>query len=126
MSEGYVDLALSPSEVEETQAPLAAEAPKYPYGTSISLDEKILEKMDVDRSDWAVGDIFHLHALAKVTSISEHENQDGGKCCVTLQIIALKGESEDAEDKEDEDGEPYHRDKDTGPHLEQYGYSRHE
>lgn len=105
--DGYIDLSLSAEEVEErykVNTPLAEE-PKYPYGTSLSLDESILEKMGVDHSDWSVGDIFHLHALAKVTSVSEHENQDGSKCCVTLQIIALKGESEDEEDQEDESGE---------------------
>ena len=58
--DGYTDLALSPEEVEErykVATPLAEE-PKYPYGTSLSLDESILEKMGVDHSDWAVGDML--------------------------------------------------------------------
>jgi hypothetical protein len=118
--DGFVDLALTPEEMEarsSLEMPLA-DIPKYPYGTSISLDENVLEKMEIDHEDWSMGDIFHLHALAKVTAISEHENQEGNKCCITLQIIALKGESEDEEDKKSfpEDAEPS---------LEKYGYSRY-
>ncbi len=114
--EGYVDLALTKDEAEERNTIAPLEAPKYPYGTTLSLDEKILEKMEVDHSDWKVGDIFHIHALAKVTGIHENETQEGEKCCVNLQLIAIKGESEDAEDEEDEHGEPS---------LEKHGYHRY-
>lgn len=128
--DGYVDLALSAEEIEEqhiVSTPLA-DVPKYPYGTSISLDEKVLEKMGVDYSDWKVGDIFHIHAMAKVTSISEHESQDGEKCCVSMQLIAIKGESEDAEDEEDESEESgaYTKDEKRGPDLKNHGYLRYD
>lgn len=115
--DGYIDLALSPDEIQEQQianTPLA-EAPKYPYGTSITLDEKVLEKINVDYSDWKVGDIFSLDVLVKITSISENETQDSKRCCVNLQITALKGE-EDEEFLEEEESEPS---------LEAHGYLRY-
>lgn len=118
MTVQLVDVAYTADELEERQegAMPLADAPKYPYGLTINLDEKTLEKLKIDSSDWSVGDIFHLHALSKVTSISEHENTDGKCCSVSLQIIALGAESEDAEDEEEEESDPS---------LEKHGYLRY-
>lgn len=104
---GLIDMA---RDGEDAMAsPLMPEENKYPYGLQICLTQHELEKLGVDHSDWEVGATFHLHALAKVTSLSENETENNGKTCdVRLQITHLAGESEDAEneeyDQEFEDG----------------------
>lgn len=103
-----VDMALTPEEQEKrsTGMPMSVmgDAPKYPYGLSICLTQDELEKLDVDFGDWEVGDVFHLHALTEITSISQNETTDGKNCRVELQITRLSGEPEDAENEESEKG----------------------
>lgn len=82
--------------------PMAMDSAKYPYGLCISLTNKELEKLKVDHADWNVGDTFHLHALAKITSVSSREDDKGTDDRVELQIIALAGENEDEENVESE------------------------
>ena len=98
-------MAKSEEEISTQNSPLAtSDADKYPYGLRITLGSDELEKLNVDHSDWSVGETFHLHAFAKVTSISSNETEGGEKrCCVTLQITHLAGESEDEEDEEYDD-----------------------
>lgn len=100
--EGYVDLALTKDEVEEHQVsntPLV-DVPKYPYGTSFSLDESVLD--DIDHEGWKVDDIFHFHIMAKITGINSNEGQNGNRKCISFQMTAIKGENEDAEDEAEE------------------------
>jgi len=78
--------------------------PRYPYGLRISLTQDELEKMKLDTADAFVGGICHLHALGKITSISnnEVENQEGEAkqdCRIEIQIVALSIESEDEENE---------------------------
>ena len=114
MHGGLIDMARS-EKPEEVTAPLAACDNKYPYGLRINLTQEELEKLDVDHSDWNVGETFHLHAFAKIVSISQDEREGGEKCCnVSLQITHLQGESEDAED------EAY--DKEEDEPLAKHGY----
>ncbi len=102
---GYIDLALSQEDVEKQYASntVMAETPKYPYCTTFSLDERVLE--EIDHADWEVDDLFHFHIMAKITGINSNESADGKRKCVTFQITAIKGESESAEDSEDEEHE---------------------
>lgn len=131
MPEGYVDLAYSDDEIKERSgdnSPLA-EVPKYPYGLSISLDEKILEKINVDHSEWEVGDVFPVDVLLKVTGKNISENADGEKCCINMQITAIKGEEheEEQEEAEEESQESYTREGQTkNPALQKHGYLRYE
>lgn len=106
--EPMVDMANEPDEAEKDASPIvdASNEPKYPYGLAISLTEKELEKLGVDYTDWTVGDHFHLHALAKITSISLNQMQDGSCCRVGLQIVALSGENEEEENEDEEENEP--------------------
>ena len=97
-----VDMAKSPLEAVKDMMPSPDNASVYPYGLCIRLTQDELEKLDVDHADWQVGDIFHLHALGKVTSISSHEREGGNNCCVEIQLTHLSGESEDAENEEEE------------------------
>lgn len=104
MTVGMIDMAKSPDELAKEHTPLTmGEENKYPYGLKICLSQDELEKLDVDHSNWEVGATFHLHAFAKVTSISENETADGKKCRVEMQITHLApAESEDAENEEAE------------------------
>ncbi len=108
-----VDLALTEEEQEERNTSYAMPigmAPKYPYGLSICLDHDTLEKLKVDYEDWEVGDIFHLHCFAKLTSISTNETADGEENCrAELQIVSMAAESEDEENEEAEEHEPTHK-----------------
>lgn len=98
-----VSMELNPSEAKEAMACPSPALPLYPYGLCISLTQEELEKLDVDYSDWSVGDMFHLHALAKITNINQSETTEGNRCRVEMQIIALTGEDEDEENEEYEE-----------------------
>ena len=119
MSYGFqsmVDMAKSPEEIKEDMPSTVAmpgkssgpKVPVYPYGLCISLTENELEKMGMDAADLPeVGDMIHLMAMAKVTSVSQNESvdKDGGKtqCCrIELQITHLATENENEEDARDE------------------------
>lgn len=85
---------------QKADAPCEMSTPRYPWGLCITLTQDELTKLGVDESDWEVDDTFHLHALAKITSISKNATMDGEQCCVSMQIIALAGEDEDSENEE--------------------------
>lgn len=99
------DMELEDEEVLDCPAPADCERAKYPYGLRISLTEKELEKLDIDPDEAFVGGICHLHALAKITSVSKNETQDADgdpheNCRIELQICAMAVESEDEENDE--------------------------
>lgn len=115
MKTGLTDMAKSPEKAMETATPVSVgEQDKYPWGLRITLTHEELEKLGVDKSDWEVGDTFHLQAFAKITGISENQKEGGeSDCCVSLQITHLAGpENEEEEGEESEDD------------LEEHGYSR--
>lgn len=99
-----VDMSISPEEAKENMfipGDISKE-PRYPYGLSICLTQKELDKLNVDYSDWQVGDHFHIRAMSKITSISENETEGGKTCRIEMQIVALSGENEELEDDEEE------------------------
>lgn len=102
-----VDMALD--QTDKNQLGMTAtptpDYPKYPYGLCIRLTHNELEKLGVDHNDWSIGDMFHLFAMAKVTSISSHESEGGDNCCVEMQITHLAGESESEENEDMEEQE---------------------
>lgn len=125
MHQGLVDMAREEKEINESPL-IAVPENKYPYGLRITLTQEELEKLGVDHSDWEIGATFHLHAFAKVTSISEDEREGGEKtCCVGLQITHLQGENEDEEGEEEEHDEPYSKHEEEGPDLKSHGYLRY-
>lgn len=85
-------------EVMDMNAPVMANVPDYPWGLSISMCEEELEKLGLDAEDMKVGDIYHIHALIHVTSVSSSESESSGKSSrAEFQITHMSGESEDAE-----------------------------
>ena len=116
MMHGLTDMAKEEGDAQAS--PLMPQDNKYPYGLRITLTHEELEKLDVDHTDWEMGETFHIHALAKVVSKSANEREGGeASCSVELQLTHLAGESEDAENKEEE-----HED---GPDLKPHGYLRY-
>lgn len=89
--------------MEEMQAgmPTMPEAPVYPYGLCICLTHDELDKLGLD-ADCEVGDMIHIMAMAKVTSISKNATSDGENCRVELQITDMSVEDEDLEYDEPE------------------------
>lgn len=94
-----VDMRRTPA--EKTEATQAMDAtPDYPYGLSLSLSEIELDKLGLT-SDVEVGDMIHMHGMAKVTSVSKNDSESNGPCCrVELQITHLVSENEDEENEE--------------------------
>lgn len=105
-----VDMAKPIEQVKEETSPpkslgdRAPTTPVYPWGLCISLDDDTLTKLKLDSEMPSVGEMIHLCAMAKVTSVSENEQEDGNggkKTCrrVELQITHLATESEDEENE---------------------------
>lgn len=79
--------------------------PEYPYGLSLCLTHNELAKLGLE-SNCEVGEMIHLFALAKVTSISKQDTGNGEECRIELQVTHLGTESEDEEDEEFEKEQP--------------------
>lgn len=102
-----IDMAKSPEEVKKDVGQEAAPGwplttQVYPYGLCIRLEDDTLEKLGLGNEMPSVGDMIHLCAMAKVTSVSENEMEDGNggkksRRCIELQITHLATESEDDE-----------------------------
>lgn len=99
-----VSMARSPEEIKEqmdkmTSAPEMPDGPQYPYGLCITLCDDELEKLGIDKDDMPeIGDMIHLMAMAKVTSVSQSANSSGDQRRIELQITDLSCEDEDDED----------------------------
>lgn len=89
-----INLKMSPDEAKheygETALPQEIEQPKYPYGTSIYLDEMVMKKLGMENLP-EVGSEMTLMAKVKVVSVSERERLGGEKCKnVDLQITEME------------------------------------
>lgn len=106
-----VDLARTPEEKKEKledmlcPSPMdGASVPTYPWGMCLSMDDEVLEKLNLDTDDVEVGDLIHMSVMCKVTSISKNANEDGSRERIELQVIMASAEDEDDEEPdEDED-----------------------
>ena len=76
------------------------EKPDYPYGLRICLTHEEFDKLGLDPSEAFVGGICHLHALARITSVSANDSGSGATCRVEMQITDLVIEAEDSENSE--------------------------
>lgn len=93
-----VDLELTPEEAEE-ESPQEPRKPKYPWGTSLNLDETVLAKLKITELP-EVGTILHLDADVKVVGVRENEDEDETNRSLELQLITLHL-NEGGEEKED-------------------------
>ena len=82
--------------IRDSYPPPISAMPDVPYGLCISLTQVELEKLDLEE-DMDVGDMIHLFAMAKVTSVSKRDTADGCDCRVELSIVSLAVEDESTE-----------------------------
>lgn len=75
------------------------ERQRFPYGLRICLTDKEMDKMELDIGDAVVGGMVHLHAMARITSVSQNDTPDGKCGRVELQIEDMCVESEDEENE---------------------------
>lgn len=76
--------------------------PDYPWGLCLNLGAEELDKLGISDLP-AVGDEFHIYAVAKVTSVHQSQSSDGDDCRgVTLQITDMGTMSEGGEKEDDE------------------------
>jgi hypothetical protein len=96
-----VSMRRTPAEKAEEKAAIN-DGPEYPWGLCISLCQDELDKLGL-AGEVKVGDMLHLHCMAKVTSVSESDSEMSGPSCrVELQITDMVGEDEDSENAEAE------------------------
>ena len=89
-------MKVSKSEAQE-QMPKAMDAPKYPYGLRISLQDESIKKLKMKKLP-SVGDTLRLYAIVEVSSVSQHDSQEGGeRNSLDLQITDLSLMSDEGE-----------------------------
>lgn len=86
-----ISMKLTPAEAkQETMLAEADEAPEYPYGLTLCLDDDILAKLGIDPAKLPpVGSVFYIEAKAEVCSTSQYQNQDGADSSLSLQITDM-------------------------------------
>lgn len=70
------NMKMSAKEAKEWTSPTPADAPEYPYGLELSLDEESLAKLGISTPP-AVGTQFTVIARCTVTSASQYQTQGG-------------------------------------------------
>src|SRR5262245_6614792 len=83
-------MKIDPKEREKRyKETVAVDAPQYPYGLSLHLDDECMAKLGMSTLP-QVGKQVMVYALANVTSVSENDSESGGKRqSVSLQITDL-------------------------------------
>lgn len=86
---------------------LATSGPDYSYGLCLHLDKQELDKLGLDPTDIRPGEVIHLHAMAKVTSVHESAGNDesDSKCTMEMQITHMVVEQESKEEEPDDEDE---------------------
>lgn len=90
-----IDLKLSKRERKDITEP-SMDAPEYPWGLNLTLDEEVLEKLGLDVGDFKVGEELPLVGVVKVTSISQHQSDGSASTSVGLTLVKVEtGKSDD-------------------------------
>lgn len=101
-------LELSKEEAKKESEPLSgpdAERPKYPYGTSMYLNDEVLAKLGIKEMP-DVGTTLMIQAVAKVTGTSEREYEGGSHRTLDIQFIEM-GCEEGEEAAEPDEGQSF-------------------
>lgn len=90
MAKELVNMKIDPKEREKgLPDTVSADAPSYPWGLQLNLDEEALDKLGIETLPKVDGELMVL-ARATVTSVSSNESSGGGKRkSVSLQITDL-------------------------------------
>lgn len=98
----FVSMALTAKKDGESNDFMNECAPIYPYGLTISLGDEQLSKLGLP-AECEVGDLMHMHCIAKVISVSKNDTESGTRTNVALQITDIACENEDEENRMAED-----------------------
>lgn len=103
----FVDMQKTPKELKEDAAPISMGPQNlYPYGLCICLTQEELDKLDLDQ-DVDTGDMIHLQAIGKVTSVSKYSTDEGQDCRVEIQLTSIALEEDSHDDEGDDDASAY-------------------
>lgn len=84
-----INMELSPEQAKEYSQPDPGDAPKYPWGLELRLEDEQLKKLGITALP-AVGAALQLTARVEVTSISQNDSQSGGeRRCLSLQVTDM-------------------------------------
>lgn len=94
MADALVDMAYTKAELKEEKKEMSVgyngQPSAYPWGLCIRLEANELEKLGMTQLP-AIGELIHLQAVAKVTSVSQSATEDRDEQrCVSLQITMLQ------------------------------------
>lgn len=85
-----INMKMSKEEAQEETAPTAADAPEYPYGLSISLDEESMAKLGITELP-KVGTQMQITAMVTVCGTSQYSTQGGeDEKNLSLQITDME------------------------------------
>ena len=85
------NMKMSTEEAKEEMQPTAADAPEYPWGLSITLNDDSLEKLGMLKSLPAVNTKMVLTAEVVVSSVRSYQTQAGeDESSIDLQITDMK------------------------------------
>lgn len=91
-----VNLARSADEVKKeiaeysSPATATASAPKYPWGTCLSLEDDTIDKVGLGGDLPEVGDVVQIVAMARVTSASKNEREDASGASKECRRVELQ------------------------------------
>lgn len=85
------DMTLSAAEAKEASCcePVEGDAPKYPWGLALYLDDETLAKLGIANLP-DVGGKMQLMATVEVTGNSQRQTQEGKSVSLDLQITAME------------------------------------
>lgn len=78
-----VDLEMSDD--ESNTDPAAPDAPRFPFGLSLSLNDEMLGRLGIDSLP-SVGAKMIVAGVGEVTDVSERQGQEGADRSVTIQL----------------------------------------
>lgn len=84
-----IDMKNDPEEMKEESAPSAlAEAPAYPYGLRVTLNDDSLEKLGIMTLP-AIGKRMMMTCIVEVRNTGAYKTSDGAESNMELQIVGL-------------------------------------
>jgi hypothetical protein len=84
-----ISMELSAAEAKQETMPTESEAPKYPWGLCITLDDDALKKLGIDKLP-DIGSKMRIVAVADVSAVRSYAEQGGeADTSVDLQITEM-------------------------------------
>lgn len=82
-----INMELSSAEAKQEVA-MESEAPKYPWGLCLTLNDDALKKLGIDKLP-EIGSKVRIVAVAEVSAVRAYAEQNGADTSVDLQITEM-------------------------------------